>query len=83
LDCYAEDPGRHTEILLLIRDLSDAKEAEKVLLKHVKLIARIDPGALALYLAVNKPYLMEPVVEGLKKSSLEEYRFVEAVVELA
>lgn len=83
MDCYAEDVSRHAEILPLLRNLIPVTNIEPVLVKHARLLTRLDPAALVLFVAVNKPHMMETLVNALEPASKEEYRVVEAIVELA
>lgn len=91
VDCYVEDPGRHSDILPLLRRLSTSsvqadKMVDDAILKHNRLLAGLDAPGLTLFLAVDKPHLMLPVIEALgrqSEASWEQYRFLESVVELA
>ena len=94
VDCYVKDPGRHGDILPLLRRLADAQTDDKVqagmvdeaIVKHIRLLAGQNAADLVLFLVVDKPHLVSPAVDALGRNSdarWEQYRFLEAVIELA
>lgn len=56
---------------------------EQAILKHIQLLVKLNATALAVFLAVNKPTLIDEAVTALIPFPHERYRFLEAILDLA
>ena len=56
---------------------------ERSILKHIQLLVQLNATSLAVFLAVNKPALIDEAVTALIPFPRERYRFLEAILDLA
>lgn len=89
-ECYINDTSRHGDILYFLRNVfsessvvSDVCKIEQAVLKHIQLLVKLNATSLAVFLAVNKPTLIDVAVTALIPFPRERYRFLEAILDLA
>jgi hypothetical protein len=87
--CYIDDTSRHGDILHFLRNVftesvpSNVQLMERLILKHIQLLVQLNATSLAVFLAVNKPALIDEAVTALIPFPHERYRFLEAILDLA
>jgi hypothetical protein len=88
-ECYIDDTSRHGDILSFLRNVftesvaSNIRLMERSVLKHIQLLVQLNATSLAVFLAVNKPTLIDEAVTALIPFPRERYHFLEAILDLA
>jgi hypothetical protein len=88
-ECYIDDTSRHGDILRFLRnvftesDAANVRLMERSILKHIQLLVQLNATSLAVFLAVNRPTLIDEAVTALIPFPRERYRFLEAILDLA